>query len=86
MRAIETRRSIARCANTGISSFIDPYGRVSQRSRLFRQAVLVGDVKVTQRQTFFVRHGNLFSQFTSLLSVLVVLFAIAKGTSKRGYR
>lgn len=86
MRAIETRRSIARCANTGISCFIDPYGRVSQRSRLFRQAVLVGDVKVTQRQTFFVRHGNLFSQFTSLLSVLVVLFAIAKGTSKRGYR
>ena len=41
MRAIEQGRYLARAANTGISGFVDPYGRVVQKTALFEQAVLV---------------------------------------------
>ena len=37
MRAIEEGRYLARAANTGISGFVDPYGRVLQRSNMFEQ-------------------------------------------------
>ena len=38
MRAIENGRYLARAANTGISGFVDPYGRVLEKSALFEQA------------------------------------------------
>ena len=46
MRAIENGRYLARAANTGVSGFVDPYGRVLQKSKLFEQAVLVEDVRL----------------------------------------
>ena len=39
MRAIEEGRYLARAANTGISGFVDPYGRVLQQSNMFESAV-----------------------------------------------
>ena len=39
LRAIEEGRYLARAANTGISGFVDPYGRVLQRSNMFQSAV-----------------------------------------------
>ena len=43
MRAIEQGRYLARAANTGISGFVDPYGRVVQRRTCSRARVLVDD-------------------------------------------
>ena len=48
MRAIEQGRYLARAANTGISGFVDPYGRVLQQSAIFERAVLVGDVRMLE--------------------------------------
>ena len=45
MRAIEQGRYLVRAANTGISGIVDPYGRVVVRTRLFEEAVIVGDVR-----------------------------------------
>ncbi len=47
MRAIENGRYLARAANTGVSGFVDPYGRVLQKSKLFEEAVLVDNVRLT---------------------------------------
>ncbi|HSC28819.1 MAG TPA: apolipoprotein N-acyltransferase, partial [Vicinamibacterales bacterium] len=46
MRAIENGRYLARAANTGISGFVDPYGRVLSSTALFEQALLVQDVRL----------------------------------------
>jgi apolipoprotein N-acyltransferase len=40
LRAIETRREIARSANTGISCFVTPYGEIEQTTPYWEQAMI----------------------------------------------
>ena len=58
VRAIENRRWIARCANTGISACIDPHGRIHGSTRLNQEALLNCRVGVTRSLSFFTRHGR----------------------------
>ncbi|MCA1583553.1 MAG: apolipoprotein N-acyltransferase [Acidobacteria bacterium] len=73
MRAIEQGRYLARAANTGISGFVDPYGRVLSRTRLFETTTLVGEVRFLQQLTLYARIGDLTAQ----IAVLVTLLSIA---------
>ena len=75
LRAIETRRDIARCGNTGISAFIDQKGRILERTAWWEPAVLKGTVNLSSRETFFVRAGDIVGRISVLLFVL--LFAAA---------
>ena len=75
LRAIETRRDIARCGNTGISAFIDQQGRILERTAWWEPAVLKGTVNLSSRQTFFVRAGDIVGRLCVFLFVL--LFAAA---------
>lgn len=59
MRSIETRRYMVRAANTGISGFVDPYGRILQQTRLFVPAEISQTVKWVDEQTFYTKHGDL---------------------------
>ena len=74
MRAVENRTAIARSATTGISLFIDPFGRTYEATDLFTPAVAVATVPVGQPATFYTRHGDLFA-WGCLLIVLVALVA-----------
>jgi apolipoprotein N-acyltransferase len=75
MRAIENRVSIARCATSGQSLFIGPFGRRYQTSELFTQAALVGEVSIAQGLTFYSRYGDLFAQvcFFSAIFCFIIL-------------
>jgi len=77
-RAIENRRAIARCANTGISCFIDPAGRVRQQTRLNREAVIVDDVQLRDSLTFYAKYGNVFAQLVVGLLAIAVIVTIIK--------
>ncbi len=72
-RAVETRRALVRSANTGISGFIDPLGRVVSKTPLFKDAVLGEDVPLMRGQTAYVRFGDLFA-ISCIITVLVILF------------
>jgi apolipoprotein N-acyltransferase len=61
MRAIENGRYLARAANTGISGFVDPYGRVIAKSDLFEEALLVDDLRFLQTRTIYTRIGDLLA-------------------------
>jgi apolipoprotein N-acyltransferase len=78
MRSIEQGRYLARAANTGISGFVDPYGRVIQKTDLFHPAVLVGDLRFLTVRTIYSRTGDV----AAWLSLAVVVLALA-GTMKR---
>ena len=73
MRAIEQGRYLARAANTGISGFVDPYGRVVEKTDLFQEAVLVGDLRFITERTIYSRIGDL----VAWVSLAVTLAAMA---------
>ncbi len=77
-RAIENRRAVVRCANTGVSTFIDAYGRKSRTTGIFHPEVLNGRVAVRSGLTFYTRYGDVFSQICTGLAVLVVVMAVRR--------
>jgi apolipoprotein N-acyltransferase len=58
MRAIENRVGVARAANTGISGFVDPLGRIYDRTRLGERRFVVGEVRTTDVRTLYTRMGD----------------------------
>ena len=75
MRAIEQGRFLARAANTGISGFVDPYGRVIEKSDIFTQAVLVADLRMLQTPTVYGRIGDLFAYICAALTLAALVFS-----------
>ncbi|MCG8619188.1 MAG: apolipoprotein N-acyltransferase, partial [Desulfobacterales bacterium] len=55
LRAVENRRSVVRAANTGISGFIDPAGRITATTGLFDTTSLSAAVPALTRSTFYSR-------------------------------
>jgi apolipoprotein N-acyltransferase len=82
MRAIETRAGVVRSANTGISLFVDPVGRVSGATPLFRPAVRTAVVTTSDVTTFHTRHGDLVGP-GSAMAVLLLLLAAGRGGVRR---
>ena len=58
LRSIEQGRYLARAANTGISGFVDPYGRVLQQSNMFQSAVMAEDVRFITERTLYSYIGD----------------------------
>ncbi len=75
LRAIENRRAVARCANNGISCFIDPYGRVHDRTPLYTRTGIVRDLPLRSDRTFYTRHGDWFPLGLSVAAGFLFLFA-----------
>ena len=75
-RAIENRICIARCANTGISSFIDPFGRIMEESKYNKQTTLVKSVPLRDTETFYTKYGDVFSFVLLGFSCIGFFFAL----------
>ncbi len=77
IRAVETRRSIARSANTGISSTINQRGDVIKKLGWWKRGAFVDEINVNQKLTFYVKHGDYIGRITFFLSVLMTLMLIS---------
>ncbi len=84
LRAIETRRSIARSANTGISAFVNQRGDVLWESEYWVPAVMKHDLNANSRVTFYARNGDYLARISAFISVMLLLIAISMGLRKRG--
>ncbi|MFN2507540.1 MAG: apolipoprotein N-acyltransferase [Chthoniobacterales bacterium] len=84
-RCVETRLPMVRSANTGITCFINEFGRVTTRWPQFTEGVLSGNVAVPvrPRQTFYLRHGELFSKICAGVTGLTLLVLMALHFQKR---
>jgi apolipoprotein N-acyltransferase len=73
LRAIEEGRYLARAANTGISGFVDPYGRVLQRSNMFQSAVMAEDLRFLTGRTIYSRIGDAVGWASVALTLAALL-------------
>jgi len=78
LRAIELRRDIARCGNTGISAFIDQRGEILSQSDWWTRETLSGEVNLNSEQTAFVRHGDLVGRVCTLLFLLLAAMLLVR--------
>ena len=77
MRAIENRMGVARAANTGISLFIDPVGRVSGATELFEADARTSVVLTTDVVTFYTRFGDLVGNGSAFAALVLVVGSFA---------
>ncbi|HEY6155140.1 MAG TPA: apolipoprotein N-acyltransferase [Candidatus Udaeobacter sp.] len=89
-RAVEMRRPMIRAANTGVTCFINQFGRIIQILRddtgsTFTEGVLSGEVKVPTEQelTFYARHGELFAKVCAGITLVSVLLLFGVRRWKR---
>jgi apolipoprotein N-acyltransferase len=61
-RAVENRRGLARAANTGISGFIEPTGKIREQTDLFEDAAITRPVALMEAPALYPRIGDLFAQ------------------------
>ena len=59
-RAVENKRWLIRSANTGISAFVDPYGRVAKKGSLFDEEVLTQEIQTIPSLTIYNQYGDFF--------------------------
>ena len=79
-RAVENRVPLARAANTGISCFIDPFGRVTGRvvdnnKDIFVEGYLTQEIPVSHGMTFYTRYGDVLAFVCIAFSLSLVLWS-----------
>lgn len=78
LRAIETRRSIARSANTGISAFFNQRGDIIQQTEFWVQDARKEQLMANTERTFYVRYGDYIARTCLWLAGFVLLSALVK--------
>lgn len=75
-RSVENHLAFARSANTGISGFIDPFGRIVETTPTFTEQTLQSHIQTWAPRTFYSRYGDVFAYGCVILCALVWLYGI----------
>lgn len=75
LRAIETRRSIARSANTGISCFINQRGDIIKATNWWEQDVITHQINSNSIQTYYTKNGDLIGRISAFIAVLLLIWS-----------
>lgn len=73
LRAIELRRDIARCGNTGLSAFINQRGDVIQCGPWWERSVMRGSINLNSARTFYSLHGDYIGRISILVCLLMLM-------------
>ncbi|WP_207536035.1 apolipoprotein N-acyltransferase [Desertivirga arenae] len=83
LRAIESRRWVARSANTGISGFINQRGDVVKQSKWWMPTALKADINLNEELTFYVKYGDYVAYLAIIAGIaLIILLAFRKLSGK----
>lgn len=84
LRAIETRRSIARSANTGISCFVNQRGEILDATNWWERDVIKGSINANDYMTFYVQMGDYLGRSSLFFAILILLYTIANSLMGKG--
>lgn len=77
LRAIETRRWIARSANTGISCFIEPSGKIDQATQWWTPAVISQRIALSNEETFYTKYGDYIGRAAMCIALAALIYSLA---------
>ena len=77
-RAVENRVYVARAANTGISGFIDPKGKIIKKGSIFTEEAVNGVIHLSENKTFYTLYGDVFAWICSGFSILLLGYSFLK--------
>jgi apolipoprotein N-acyltransferase len=83
-RAVENRVFVARAANTGITGFIDPKGKIVKQGRIFTEEAMNGTIRLSNRKTFYTLYGDVFAWACTACSLLLLVNAFFQKRKKHG--
>jgi apolipoprotein N-acyltransferase len=83
LRAIENRRSIARSANTGVSSFVNQRGEISQATKWWTATTIKASLNANSKLTFYTIHGDFIARICGIVSLLILLFFVGLTLAKK---
>jgi len=91
-RCVENRRPMIRAANTGVTCFVNEFGRVTQilqddTGNTFTEGVLTGEISVPQEPalsdsrmgrhlTFYTRHGEWFAEICAAVTAAAIVLIV----------
>ncbi len=78
LRAIETRRSIARSANTGISAFINQKGEILNKTQWWVSDAIKNTLKANTEITFYVKYGDYIGRLSGFLAIFLFLYTVVQ--------
>jgi apolipoprotein N-acyltransferase len=82
-RAIETRRTLLRVTNTGVTSIINAKGELVKNLPMFTPAVMDGEVEILNGHTYYVRFGDWFAWSLTVAALGVVLLNLKRLMRRR---
>lgn len=77
-RAIETRRTLLRVTNTGVTSLVNAKGELVKTMPMFTPAVMQTEVEILNGETYYVRFGDWFAWGMTIVSLSVILLGWKK--------
>jgi apolipoprotein N-acyltransferase len=82
-RAVENRVSVVRCANTGVSCFINPNGRIIGKVKkdnkdIFVRGFLTKEIPLSKKKTFYTIYGDIFSYLCMIVTIATILISVIK--------
>lgn len=75
LRAVENRKWIVRCAQTGISSFIDPLGNQYDVTNLNTEVIINKQIFANNEKTFYALNGDIIGRLCYCVSIVLLLSA-----------
>ena len=90
-RCVENRRPMVRAANTGVTCFVNEFGRVTQILRddqgsIFEEGTLTGEINIANEPalTFYTQHGELFAKTCAAFAFAVLIIRLLQFRFHRG--
>lgn len=77
LRSIETRRSIARSANTGTSCFVNQRGDIYEKTDYWVRDARKASLNANDEITFYVRFGDYIGRLSAFLALLFFVIALS---------
>ena len=83
LRAIETRREIARSANSGISAHINAKGDIESDTLYGDETALFAKINLYEGETFYVQAGDLLTRISVFVLGFLIFYTLIKKIQNR---